>query len=80
MRRICSFVELFKFFFNFFLALRREACVSFFNKSSYFQTRISLQERSKKSHQINFTSLDVNSDFFLSKSHQKNKRVYDDRF
>ena len=50
------------------------------NKSSYFQTRISLQERSKKSHQVNFTSLDVNSDFFLSKSHQKNKRVYDDRF
>ena len=57
MRSICTFVELFKFFFNFFLALRREAYVSFFNKSSYFQTRISLQERSKKPHQINFTSL-----------------------
>ena len=63
----------FSSFFYFFLALRREACVSFVNKSSYFQTRISLQGRSKKSHQINFTSLDVNSDFFLSKSHQKNK-------
>ena len=69
------------FFLGFlFLALRKEACVSFVNKSSYFQTWIALQERSKKSQQINFTSLDVNSYLFLSKSHQKNKRVYDDRF
>ena len=80
MRRICTFVELFKFFLiSFWLCGGKHVCLLSTNRL-IFQTRISLQERSKKSHQINFTSLDVNSDFFLSKSHQKNKRVYDDRF
>lgn len=80
MRRICTFVELFKFFLiSFWLCGGKHVCLLSTNRL-IFQTRISLQERSKKSHQINFTSLDVNSDFFLSKSHQKNKRVYDDQF
>ena len=45
-----------------------------------FKQEFLFKKEAKKSHQINFTSLDVNSDFFLSKSYQKNKRVYDDRF
>lgn len=79
MRRICTFVELFKFFLFLFGFAEGSMCV-FVNISLIFKQEFLFKKEAKKSHQINFTSLNVNSGFFLSKSHQKNKRVYDDRF
>lgn len=71
MRRICTFVELFKFFLFLFGFAEGSMCV-FCQQIVLFSNK---NFSSRKKH-----SLDVNSDFFLSKSHQKNKRVYDDRF
>ena len=54
-------------------------CV-FFQQIVLFSNKNFSSRKKQKTAPNQLYLIDVNSDFFLSKSHQKNKRVYDDRF